>query len=554
MLHNVMVQFCVSSSTNLDIAKEDLDTKKWWGSYSVKKLDTTVSHVRLNWFGMVLAQFARFFFQRNRFIGWLGQGQVISLKKVENNSVENRIFSILTDKIKIADDNRKNVEKPAEVEQSPNESIQPRNPPVTHQEPTLSAKIVVDSPLENPAAVLPEQLVSIASAPTSFEGVTVDKPDVTPSQISILRDLNTNFRPLARFFTEQHLVLKKKGKKGVQQTFQAIFDKAEKEKQKDAIAQVKALTTHLCKRYNLDFQNDGWHGYTSLGRVIWQDEEFIRLITKNPFILVALVLGDQNLSEGSLGGILLAGPGRQELAYLATVAPNWIKAPQTFTWKLNVMNPHNMPLQETPFHPTLEYLNHFKEMLVGISQTLALAESIEKDSFDASMTWVESASVIELLDKYKQCVTDTKLAQEITYSTAGDSTLPWNMAQQCFEVMYTYREIYEHHKSDSTSMGYGLVSHALDARHLAAALYFINKKETLKEESNWSAMYHKNYQGSLGVGITNFTSMIERMKSDTASPEDQELFKIRLQQLLKLVISKAKEKRIADFMMPFGVC
>ena len=540
MLHDVMVYLCVSSSQNpttLDILGCESDKKKSLNHYSVKKLESTTSLVHLNWFGEILAQFTRFFFLKNRFIDWLGKKPVICMKNANPSAIDVRISSIhhdfnssskstevpLVEKSPplvlnlIAD---KVTEKSAELDKQTISTVE------TNVSPSLGAEpIVVPHTQESPKIV--EEVIKTSS---------IEITETIPSLTQVLRDINTKFRPLTQFFTKQYLVLKENKNKEVQTTFQRFFTQKTKEEQALATTQSMQLKDHLLTKYGADFKADGWHGYTSLGRLIWQDEKFITMVSANPLILVAFIVDEKEFSETSLGGILLAGPGRQEIAYLATVAPNWRKVPKNFTWDLHVMALTNPVTEETPFQPNLEFLNQFQKMMEAIS-LMFVPKPLEENPVSASMAWVENASIPDLLAKYEECVSTTVLAQTITYSSAGNSTLPWNMAEQCFEVMYSYKQIYEHHKNDTDPMGYGLVSHALDVRHLAAALYFVNNQESLSKEKPWRAMFNKNREHLL-VGIQNFKHLIERMQGTTTPSTDCELFKIRLQQLLKLTMSK----------------
>ena len=82
-----------------------------------------------------------------------------------------------------------------------------------------------------------------------------------------------------------------------------------------------------------------------------------------------LILNESYLSESSLGGWLLAGPGEQELASLATVVPNWTKVPESLTRNLQAMDPSDVE-NETPFSPDLEFLIQFQLMIEEISKDL----------------------------------------------------------------------------------------------------------------------------------------------------------------------------------------
>lgn len=255
MLHQVITYLCISNSQNLnrfDVSNSDFN-KKNLGSYSIKKIDDTTSIVRLNWFGEILAQFARFFFLKNRFVGWLAKGTVISLNDQQPGSPDRRVHTLLE---KLHPPQPQVAEHPS-VDQTPlsdegvvkgsdviTQTIAPGETSNLEDTSTLSSlttdRIMISHPQQNQQSLLTTTSNNNPIITTPF---ATDVSETIPPQTKVLQNLNTKFRPLSRFFTEQHLVLKKKGKEKVQTTFQHFLTQKTMEEQNLAKTQQFPLGT-----------------------------------------------------------------------------------------------------------------------------------------------------------------------------------------------------------------------------------------------------------------------------------------------------------------------
>lgn len=156
--------------------------------------------MRLNVFGEILAQFTRFFFLKNRFVSWLAEGSVISLKDQQTGSIDHRVQSL-------------------------SENLHPTKPEVAEESSAYnpnSSSIIISNQQQTQQNPL---TTSSENNPVITTPFAMDVAETIPPQTRVLQDLNTKFRPLARFFTEQHLTLKKQGKEVVQKTFKNFFAK-----------------------------------------------------------------------------------------------------------------------------------------------------------------------------------------------------------------------------------------------------------------------------------------------------------------------------------------
>ena len=115
--------------------------------------------------------------------------------------------------------------------------------------------------------------------------------------------------------------------------------------------------------------------------------------------------------------------------------------------------------------------------------------------------------------------------EELVGGSAGTSTLQANMYRQCLEVMNNYGKLFIHHNGEVAAvLGYGLVSHALDARHLIAAIY--------GKEVGQSVFYEE----SLFPGKAAIESLLESATTGGLSPEATVLVQSRLKQALMTIV------------------
>lgn len=102
---------------------------------------------------------------------------------------------------------------------------------------------------------------------------------------------------------------------------------------KTAISNLEDL---LQEKYEMDFRSVGWHGNTSLQRIVWQEPLFLNII-EDPLAVKVLLSRAKNGEERRFGGshgrltlssALLFGLKDSTPSYLLTAAPNWHTKPK----------------------------------------------------------------------------------------------------------------------------------------------------------------------------------------------------------------------------------
>jgi hypothetical protein len=118
-----------------------------------------------------------------------------------------------------------------------------------------------------------------------------------------------------------------------------IFDSIE---QKSDIQQkIKQLEQKLLGKYKKDFDNIGWHGTDSFTRIIWQDEDFINAIQDIDIVNQIFLMHKQNdltkldNSRFTLDSAIFYGLKDNNISYLASASPNWMKIPNNSNEKIN---------------------------------------------------------------------------------------------------------------------------------------------------------------------------------------------------------------------------
>jgi hypothetical protein len=304
---------------------------------------------------------------------------------------------------------------------------------------------------------------------------------------------------------------------------------------------VKELESHLLKKYGSDFASVGWHGRTSFQRIVWQDPKFVKAI-QDPLVVKAIFINAANKQEGNLAGntlsnLMLYGLGGNRLSYLISVSPNWDSKPSGVTWdKLSDMGLLSAK-SETPRKVSSEYLEDVGKALASLKNVLSSSSGISSVEASPQVSTINrqinNASLSDLLNAFTQLVNDDTKIRGITLGVAGPSTEPNRMAGQCYEVMSTYSQLLELNKGDHAAvLGYGLVSHALDARHLAAALYV-----SANPASSYVKQIQDRYGDKLEEGKQALMQLIDDAKNGKLDEEASNLLKVRLQQIMTIVAS-----------------
>jgi hypothetical protein len=108
---------------------------------------------------------------------------------------------------------------------------------------------------------------------------------------------------------------------------------------------------------------------------------------------------------------------------------------------------------------------------------------------------------------------------DFCYSAAGGSTAPSALADQCFTVMAGFEELLKIYNDSpnkyASALGFGLISHALDAKHFAAAIFWVKQNQATANEY---------------IGIKNFRNFLKKIEdnSDELNKETNDLIRARL--------------------------
>jgi hypothetical protein len=347
---------------------------------------------------------------------------------------------------------------------------------------------------------------------------------------------------------------------------QIDFTKAEKKLMKSKKKEVEELEKYLVEKYASDFNSPAglvWHGRTSYQRIIWQDEKFIAAMSDPLFVKVLLdratpkkaKKGEMKKEEPQLGNVdknlslsslVLSGLSSNKISYLASVSPNWMKTPDVkgVNWNSALVQ-MNVPGKETePRVVSSDYLRNMHKALVNMQQVLNIAQKNEltsEPSNEMVNQFIANGTNSQLLDVIEILVKNDNTIGVITAGVAGSSTKPTHMNEQCLEVMSQYSKLLEHHKGDhAKALGYGLVSHALDAKHFIAALYFLDKPLENDPPIN------EQRQQVLNEGKMALRNLLSDLKKGLGEPEADALLRSRLQQMLSHVVSIKKDIGLTD--------
>lgn len=327
------------------------------------------------------------------------------------------------------------------------------------------------------------------------------------------------------------------------------FSEEEKKNLAKAEDTVSALESHLAQTYRSDFGDSGlgWHGRLSFQRIFWQDPKVLEAL-QDPLVIKLILSKASEKTEGSFGakntlsGLLLYGLSSNKLSYLATASPNWRTLPEGITWKegdkwgvsqLRAQIPPKIA-PETPRQITSEYIENLEKVLSSVKQALTSSNiNMPKNEFSSVDEKIHNASISELITAFKTLVSDEKKIYDFCFvPNAGASTYPNNMAIQCFEGMAYYEEALALNKGNHKAvLGYGIMSHALDPRHIAAGLYMSSKTGEYYERIG----IEYNGRSTVEEAQEKFEKLFQDAADGKLDPEATNLLKIRLQQLMTLV-------------------
>lgn len=286
------------------------------------------------------------------------------------------------------------------------------------------------------------------------------------------------------------------------------------------------LETTLSQKYASDFSSHGWHGWLSLQRIVWQDETFLCLISTEvgfKTLLNRAKLGKERKLGPlplTLSSALLYGLKSQLPTYMVTASPNWKNKPiiPGVTWS----SLGDMRISPSAVEPIREVkvsmLEKLSEALKNMKKVL-----LETNPTDTTpslfLTKMFTLKSNELLTAFNNIINTQDKASILVAGSAGGSTSLRRMAGQSDEVMMEYKKILLHHKNmHENVLSYGLVSHALDAKHFAAKLYMANSDRT--------------------GNIDAFDQFMNSYRNKQMTDKALVLVKTRLQQIFMIILEK----------------
>ncbi len=225
-----------------------------------------------------------------------------------------------------------------------------------------------------------------------------------------------------------------------------------------------------------DFADPDWHGPTSFQRIVWQDAKTLEILAE-PDAFTALIRRRDNGSERpiapglALSDAVFKGLARNRPSYLVSACPNWRLLPP-FGSLANLDDMAVGPdTQREPFIVTGNRLN--ATYRVGYAPIKALGHIQGPDVSEADEVFgsiLDTASSRTLIDALSHLCTQT-VAMRLMHDSDNPSTTPLRMNGQCLEVMSHFDNLLRDFNGDHVrvlGLGLGLISHALDAKHLIA--------------------------------------------------------------------------------------
>lgn len=303
-----------------------------------------------------------------------------------------------------------------------------------------------------------------------------------------------------------------------------------------ATQKVANLEASLAERYAADLAMEGWHGPTSFQRMIWQDTKTLELLAEPD--CVCAVIHRWSRGEGlrlgptNLGRALLEGLSNIRPAYLLSACPNWPAMPdidESRCSSLIDMRPPPGRVQKVPYE--------LDACLIDLASTAmdSFALILEAKTIDVPPCFSAIWEAIGTLDDRRlrsalaALVTPQRCSQ-LVHAPSVLSTAVERMRGQAFEVLELLPRILAAYQDDLPAvLGLGLVSHALDPKHLLACV-----------------------SGALGTsaaeagdGPRQLAALLTLLEADTGSAESRWLLAARFRQSLQLVADHATDLRIA---------
>lgn len=242
------------------------------------------------------------------------------------------------------------------------------------------------------------------------------------------------------------------------------------------LASLEEVERGLLFRYGRDFADPNWHGPSSFQRIVWQDAEMLEFLAETAAFDALLQRRDSGIETPiapglTLSGAILGGLARNRPSYLASVCPNWRLRPPFVTLERLDDMAVGPNAQHEPFLVTETQLEATRRAGLG-----AIASSWTTGSPDGGDPDGDFYTAIGTTPCWKQVEALSRLctrtvAARLMNGSNNPSVSLHRMNGQCLEVMSHFEDLLRAYDGDHVRvLGLGLVSHALDAKHLIAVI------------------------------------------------------------------------------------
>lgn len=295
-------------------------------------------------------------------------------------------------------------------------------------------------------------------------------------------------------------------------------------------ARLDELEEGLLARYGRDFADPNWHGPTSFQRIIWQDAKALEALAKAG-AFDALMRRRERGTETplaprlTLSGAVFEGLARNRPSYLVSACPNWrLRPPFGTLGRLDDMavgpNAQHEPflVSETRLEATRR-AGHAAMAFLAETQSpdVSEADSAFRTALGAAPSW-------KLVEALSHLCTRTAAGRLMDGSNNPSVTLH-RMNGQCLEVMSHFDDLLRAFDGDPVRvLGLGLVSHALDAKHLIAVF---------AEGLSGGETHYRLVTGDGAISAVR--ALLADTATDRLGGEAGALMRARLQQCLDLL-------------------
>jgi hypothetical protein len=293
----------------------------------------------------------------------------------------------------------------------------------------------------------------------------------------------------------------------------------------DIAARLAELEASLSRRFAAELALPGWHGPTSCQRLVWQDAEVLELLAAPEVareVLVASAAGPSRpAGPANLAGALVGGLAVNRPSYLFGACPNWAALPAIAGLQIDAlddMRPPTAACQATPFQVSGRLVAAAGRASRAFAGQLLIA-TVATDTGAALWAAIGAAPAGRLAASLASLLDAARL-EALVHDPAVASTSVARMRGQCLEVLSSLPAI-RLAEDLETTLGFGLVSHALDAKHLAAMLGGAREPDRRP-------------------AAARFDRLIEDLAMGRMGPIPTALFTARLRQAMQLVADGAR--------------